>query len=145
MWLVFAVLSAIFAAITSILAKIGIEGVNSNLATAIRTVVVVLMAWGIVALTNAQSGIAEISKRSWIFLTLSGLATGASWLCYFKALQLGDASKVVPVDKFSIVITLVMAAVFLHEQFTVKTIIGSVLIIFRDFYYDFIKSHRSDV
>lgn len=128
MWLVFAVLSAIFAAITSILAKIGIEGVNSNLATAIRTVVVVLMAWGIVALTNAQSGIAEISKRSWFFLTLSGLATGASWLCYFKALQLGDASKVVSVDKFSIVITLVMAAVFLHEQFTVKTIIGSVLI-----------------
>ena len=128
MWFVFAVLSAIFAAITSILAKIGIEGVNSNLDTAIRTVVVVLMAWGIVALTNAQSGIAEISKRSWIFLTLSGLATGASWLCYFKALQLGDASKVVSVDKFSIVITLVMAAVFLHEQFTVKTIIGSVLI-----------------
>ena len=128
MWFVFSVLSAIFAAITSILAKIGIEGVNSNLATAIRTVVVVLMAWGIVALTNAQSGIAEISKRSWIFLTLSGLATGASWLCYFKALQLGDASKVVSVDKFSIVITLVMAAVFLHEQFTVKTIIGSVLI-----------------
>lgn len=128
MWFVFAVLSAIFAAITSILAKIGIEGVNSNLATAIRTVVVVLMAWGIVALTNAQSGIAEISKRSWIFLTLSGLATGASWLCYFKALQLGDASKVVSVDKFSIVITLVMAAVFLHEQFTVKTIIGSGLI-----------------
>ena len=128
MWFVFAVLSAIFAAITSILAKIGIEGVNSNLATAIRTVVVVLMAWGIVALTNAQSGIAEISKRSWIFLTLSGLATGASWLCYFKALQLSDASKVVSADKFSIVITLVMAAVFLHEQFTVKTIIGSVLI-----------------
>ena len=128
MWFVFAVLSAIFAAITSILAKIGIEGVNSNLATAIRTVVVVLMAWGIVALTNAQSGIAEIRKSSWIFLTLSGLATGASWLCYFKALQLGDASKVVSVDKFSIVITLVMAAVFLHEQFTVKTIIGSVLI-----------------
>lgn len=128
MWFIFAVLSAIFAAITSILAKIGIEGVNSNLATAIRTVVVVLMAWGIVALTNAQSGIAEISKRSWIFLTLSGLATGASWLCYFKALQLGDVSKVVPLDKFSIVITLVMAAVFLHEQFTVKTIIGSVLI-----------------
>lgn len=128
MWFVFAVLSAIFAAITSILAKIGIEGVNSNLATAIRTVVVVLMAWGIVAITNARSGIAEISKRSWIFLTLSGLATGASWLCYFKALQLGDVSKVVPLDKFSIVITLVMAAVFLHEQFTVKTIIGSVLI-----------------
>ena len=134
MWLVFAVLSAIFAAITSILAKIGIEGVNSNLATAIRTVVVVLMAWGIVALTNAQSGIAEISKRSWIFLTLSGLATGASWLCYFKALQLGDASKVVSVDKFSIVITLVMAAVFLHEQFTVKTIIGSVLITLGTFF-----------
>lgn len=133
MWFVFAVLSAIFAAITSILAKIGIEGVNSNLATAIRTVVVVLMAWGIVALTNAQSGIAEISKRSWIFLTLSGLATGASWLCYFKALQLGDASKVVSVDKFSIVITLVMAAVFLHEQFTVKTIIGSVLITLETF------------
>ena len=128
MWFVFAVLSAIFAAITSILAKIGIEGVNSNLAAAIRTVVVGLMAWGIVAITNAQSGIAEISKRSWIFLTLSGLATGASWLCYFKALQLGDVSKVVPLDKFSIVITLVMAAVFLHEQFTVKTIIGSVLI-----------------
>ena len=128
MWFVFAVLSAIFAAITSILAKICIEDVNSNLATAIRTVVVVLMAWGIVAITNAQSGIAEISKRSWIFLTLSGLATGASWLCYFKALQLGDVSKVVPLDKFSIVITLVMAAVFLHEQFTVKTIIGSVLI-----------------
>lgn len=144
MWFVFAVLSAIFAAITSILAKIGIEGVNSNLATAIRTVVVVLMAWGIVAITNAQSGIAEISKRSWIFLTLSGLATGASWLCYFKALQLGDVSKVVPLDKFSIVITLVMAAVFLHEQFTVKTIIGSVLITFGDFYYDFIKSYRPD-
>ena len=145
MWFVFAVLSAIFAAITSILAKIGIEGVNSNLATAIRTVVVVLMAWGIVALTNAQSGIAEISKRSWIFLTLSGLATGASWLCYFKALQLGDASKVVSVDKFSIVITLVMAAVFLHEQFTVKTIIGSVLITLGNFCYDFIKSYRADV
>ncbi|MDO5379251.1 MAG: EamA family transporter [Acidaminococcaceae bacterium] len=128
MWFVFAVLSAVFAAATSILAKIGIEGVNSNLATAIRTVVVVIMAWSIVFFTDAQSGIAEISKRSWIFLTLSGLATGASWLCYFKALQIGAASKVVPVDKFSIVITLVMAAVFLHEQFTVKTIIGSVLI-----------------
>jgi transporter family protein len=128
MWFVFAVLSAVFAAATSILAKIGIEGVNSNLATAIRTVVVVIMAWGIVFFTDAQSGITEISKRSWIFLTLSGLATGASWLCYFKALQIGAASKVVPVDKFSIVITLVMAAVFLHEQFTMKTIIGSVLI-----------------
>ena len=128
MWFVFAVLSAVFAAATSILAKIGIEGVNSNLATAIRTVVVVIMAWGIVFFTDAQSGITEISKRSWIFLTLSGLATGASWLCYFKALQIGAASKVVPVDKFSIVITLVMAAVFLREQFTMKTIIGSVLI-----------------
>ena len=128
MWFVFAVLSAVFAAATSILAKIGIEGVNSNLATAIRTVVVVIMAWGIVFFTDAQSGITEISKRSWIFLTLSGLATGASWLCYFKALQIGAASKVVPVDKFSIVISLVMAAVFLREQFTMKTIIGSVLI-----------------
>ena len=124
MWFVFAVLSAVFAAATSILAKIGIEGVNSNLATAIRTVVVVIMAWGIVFFTDAQSGITEISKRSWIFLTLSG----SSWLCYFKALQIGAASKVVPVDKFSIVITLVMAAVFLREQFTMKTIIGSVLI-----------------
>ncbi|CAK7028093.1 EamA family transporter [Phascolarctobacterium sp.] len=128
MWFVFAVLSAVFAAATSILAKIGIEGVNSNLATAIRTVVVVLMAWGIVFITNTQGGVTEISKRSWIFLTLSGLATGASWLCYFKALQMGEASKVVPVDKFSIVLTLIMAAVFLHEQFTVKTIIGSILI-----------------
>ena len=114
MWLVFAVLSAIFAAITSILAKIGIEGVNSNLATAIRTVVVVLMAWGIVALTNAQSGIAEISKRSWIFLTLSGLATGASWLCYFKALQLGNINKVVPIDKSSIILTMLLAFIFLQ-------------------------------
>ncbi|WP_177566040.1 EamA family transporter [uncultured Phascolarctobacterium sp.] len=128
MWFVFAVLSAVFAAATSILAKIGIEGVNSNLATAIRTVVVVLMAWGIVFITNTQGGVTEISKRSWIFLTLSGLATGASWLCYFKALQMGEASKVVTVDKFSIVLTLIMAAVFLHEQFTVKTIIGSILI-----------------
>ncbi len=128
MWFVFAVLSAVFAAATSILAKIGIEGVNSNLATAIRTVVVVLMAWGIVFITNTQGGVTEISKRSWIFLTLSGLATGASWLCYFKALQMGEASKVVTVDKFSIVLTLIMVAVFLHEQFTVKTIIGSILI-----------------
>lgn len=128
MWFVFAILSAIFAAATSILAKIGIEGVNSSLATAVRTIVVLVMAWGIVFLTNAQGGIADISKRSWIFLTLSGLATGASWLCYFKALQIGEASKVVPVDKFSIVITLVMAAIFLHEQFTIKTIIGSVFI-----------------
>ena len=128
MWLVLALLSAIFAALTSILAKVGIEGVNSNLATAIRTVVVVVMAWGMVFLTNAQNGIAEISKRSWLFLILSGLATGASWLCYYKALQLGDASKVVPIDKLSVVITLVLAFVFLHEQFTTKSLIGCILI-----------------
>lgn len=128
MWFVLALLSAIFAALTSILAKVGIEGVNSNLATAIRTVVVVVMAWGMVFLTNAQSGIAEISKRSWLFLILSGLATGASWLCYYKALQLGDASKVVPIDKLSVVFTLVLAFVFLHEQFTSKSLIGCVLI-----------------
>ena len=128
MWFLFAVLSAVFAAVTSILAKIGIGGVNSNLATAIRTVVVVAMSWGIVFLTNAQTGIGEISKRSWLFLILSGIATGASWLCYFKALQMGEASKVVPIDKFSIVITLVLAYVFLHEQFTVKTVIGAALI-----------------
>ena len=128
MWLVFAILSAIFAALTSILAKVGIEGVNSNLATAIRTVVVVVMAWGMVFLTNAQNGITEISKRSWLFLILSGLATGASWLCYYKALQLGDASKVVPIDKLSVVITLVLAFVFLHEQFTTKSLIGCILI-----------------
>ena len=128
MWLIFALLSAIFAALTSILAKVGIEGVNSNLATAIRTVVVVVMAWGMVFLTNAQNGIAEISKRSWLFLILSGLATGASWLCYYKALQLGDASKVVPIDKLSVIITLVLAFVFLHEQFTMKSLIGCILI-----------------
>ena len=128
MWLVFALLSAIFAALTSILAKIGIEGVNSNLATAIRTVVVVVMAWGMVFLTNAQNGIAEISKRSWLFLILSGLATGASWLCYYKALQLGNASKVVPIDKLSVVFTLVLAFVFLHEDFTIKSLIGCILI-----------------
>ena len=128
MWFVFALLSAIFAALTSILAKVGIDGVNSNLATAIRTVVVVVMAWGMVFLTNAQHGIAEISKKSWIFLILSGLATGASWLCYYKALQSGDASKVVPIDKLSVVITLVLAFVFLHEQFTYKSIIGCILI-----------------
>ena len=128
MWFILALLSAIFAALTSILAKIGIEGINSNLATAIRTVVVVVMAWGMVFLTNAQNGIAEISKRSWLFLILSGLATGASWLCYYKALQLGDASKVVPVDKLSVVITLILAFVFLHEQFTTKSLIGCVLI-----------------
>ena len=128
MWLIFALLSAIFAALTSILAKVGIEGVNSNLATAIRTVVVVVMAWGMVFLTNSQNGIAEISKRSWLFIILSGLGTGASWLCYYRALQLGDASKVVPIDKLSVVITLVLAFVFLHEQFTTKSLIGCILI-----------------
>ncbi|MBR5223856.1 MAG: EamA family transporter [Clostridia bacterium] len=128
MWFVMALLSAVFAALTSILAKIGIDGVNSNLATAIRTVVVVVMAWGMVFLTNAQSGIFEISKKSWLFLILSGLATGASWLCYYRALQLGSASKVVPIDKLSVVITLILAFVFLHEQFTAKSIIGCALI-----------------
>ena len=128
MWVVLALMSAIFAALTSILAKVGIEGVSSNLATAIRTVVVVIMAWGMVFITNAQNGIAEISKQSWLFLILSGLATGASWLCYYKALQLGDASKVVSIDKFSVVITLVLAFVFLHEQFTMKSLIGCILI-----------------
>ena len=128
MWFVLAFLSAIFAAFTSILAKVGIEGVNSNLATAIRTVVVVVMAWGMVFLTNAQNGITEISKRSWLFLILSGLATGASWLCYYKALQLGDASKVVPIDKLSVVITLILAFVFLHEEFTIKSFLGCILI-----------------
>jgi transporter family protein len=127
MWMIFAVLSAVFAALTSILAKIGIEGVNSNLATAIRTIVVVIMAWGMVFLTHAQNGLAEISKKSWIFLILSGLATGASWLCYYKALQM-DASKVVPIDKLSVVITLILAFVFLHEQFTTKSLIGCILI-----------------
>jgi transporter family protein len=128
MWLVFAILSAVFAALTSILAKVGIDGVNSNLATAIRTVVVVIMAWGMVFLTNAQSGLPQISKKSWIFLILSGLATGASWLCYYRALQVGDASKVVPIDKMSVVITLILAFVFLHEEFTVKSLIGCILI-----------------
>ena len=128
MWFVLALLSAIFAALTSVLAKIGIEGVNSNLATAIRTVIVVVMAWGMVFLTHAQSGITEISKKSWLFLILSGMATGASWLCYYKALQLGDASKVVPIDKLSVVITLVLAFVFLHEAFTYKSLIGCILI-----------------
>ena len=127
MWMIFAVLSAVFAALTSILAKIGIEGVNSNLATAIRTIVVVIMAWGMVFLTHAQNGLAEISKKSWI-LILSGVATGASWLCYYKALQMGDASKVVPIDKLSVVITLILAFVFLHEQFTAKSLIGCILI-----------------
>ena len=128
MWFILALLSAGFAALTSILAKVGIDGVNSNLATAIRTVVVVIMSWGMVFLTNAQGGISEISRKSWVFLILSGLATGASWLCYYKALQLGDASKVVPIDKLSVVITLVLAFVFLHEQFTIKSLIGCILI-----------------
>lgn len=117
-----------FAALTSILAKVGIDGVNSNLATAIRTVVVVVMAWGMVFITNGQGGISEISKKSWIFLILSGFATGASWLCYYKALQIGEASKVVPIDKLSVIITLILAFVFLHEQFTVKSLIGCILI-----------------
>ena len=128
MWFVLALLSAIFAALTSILAKVGIDGVNSNLATAIRTVVVVVMAWGMVFLTNAQGGIMDVSKRSWLFLILSGLATGASWLCYYKALQIGEASKVVPVDKLSVVITLVLAFLFLHEKFTTKSLLGCILI-----------------
>ena len=127
MWMVFAILSAVFAALTSILAKVGIDGVNSNLATAIRTVVVVLMAWGMVFLTNTQKGISEISTKSWIFLILSGLATGASWLCYYKALQMGEACKVVPIDKMSVVIMLVLAFVFLHEQITPKSLIGCIL------------------
>ncbi|MBR4094373.1 MAG: EamA family transporter [Bacteroidales bacterium] len=128
MWLVFALLSAIFAALTSILAKVGIEGVNSNLATAVRTVVVVLLAWGMVFITNTHGGIVDISKKSWIFLILSGLATGISWLCYYKALQIGDVSKVVPIDKLSIVFTIVLAVIFLHEAFTLKSIIGCLLI-----------------
>lgn len=128
MWAVFAIGSAVFAALTSILAKIGISGVNSHLGTAIRTVVVVLMSWGMVFITGAQNGITEISRKSWLFLILSGLATGASWLCYYKALQIGDASKVVPIDKLSVVITLILAFVFLHEQFTAKSLIGAVLI-----------------
>lgn len=128
MWLILALLSAFFAAVTSILAKIGIDGVNSNLATAIRTVVVVIMAWGMVFLTNTQGGISDISKKSWIFLILSGLATGISWLCYYKALQLGEASKVVPIDKLSVVITLILAFVFLHENFTFKSLVGCILI-----------------
>lgn len=128
MWFVFALLSAVFAALTSILAKIGIENVNSNLATAIRTVVVVVLAWGMVFVTNAQGGIAQIDKKSWLFLILSGVATGASWLCYYRALQIGEASRVVPVDKLSVVITLVLAFVFLHERFTPRSLAGCVLI-----------------
>lgn len=128
MWAVFAVLSAVFAALTSILAKIGIENVDSSLATAVRTVVVVGMSWLMVFITNAQSGLSSISKKSWIFLILSGLATGASWLCYYKAIQMGEVSKVVPIDKMSVVITLILAVVFLHEDFNAKSIIGAVLI-----------------
>jgi len=128
MWFIFALLSSVFAALTSILAKVGIDGVNSNLATAIRTAVVLVMSWGMVFLTHTQSGISAIGKKSWLFLILSGLATGASWLCYYKALQMGNASKVVPIDKLSVVITLILAFVFLHEEFTMKSIIGCVLI-----------------
>ncbi len=128
MWFVFALLSAIFAALTSILAKVGINGVGSNLATAIRTIVVVIMAWVMVFITKEQGSLCDISKKSWIFLILSGLATGASWLCYYKALQIGEVSKVVPVDKLSVVITLILAFAFLHEQFTTKSIIGCILI-----------------
>lgn len=129
MWAIFAILSAIFAALTSILAKVGIEGINSNLATAVRTIVVVLMAWFMVFATGNQNGIVDVSKKSWIFLILSGLATGASWLCYYKALQLGEVSKVVPIDKLSIVITIILAFIFLGEQITSKTLIGCCLII----------------
>ncbi len=128
MWLVLALLSAVFAALTSILAKVGIVGVPSNLATAIRTTVVLAMAWGMVFLTNTQNGLASISRKSWLFLILSGLATGISWLCYYKALQLGEASKVVPIDKLSVVITLILAFVFLHETFTWKSLIGMILL-----------------
>ena len=128
MWFILALLSAVFAALTSILAKIGIEGVNSNLATAIRTMIVVVLAWGMVFLTDAQGGITSISRKSWIFLILSGLATGISWLCYYKALQVGEASKVVPVDKMSVVITIILAFIFLHEKVTVKSVIGCILI-----------------
>ena len=128
MWFVFALLSAVFAALTSILAKVGIQGVDSNLATALRTMVVVVMAWGMVLLTGAQGGISAISRRSWVFLILSGLATGASWLCYYRALQIGQVSKVVPVDKPSVVITLALAFVFLHEEVNVKSLAGCALI-----------------
>ena len=128
MWFVLAILSAVFAALTSILAKIGIDGVNSNLATAVRTTVVLIMAWGMVFITNAQKGISEIGNKSWLFLILSGLATGASWLCYYKALQIGEASKVVPIDKLSVVITIALAFIFLHENVNVKSVIGCILI-----------------
>lgn len=128
MWIILALLSAVFAALTSILAKVGIDGVNSNLATAIRTLVVLFMAWGMVFITNSQGGISEISKKSWLFLILSGLATGASWLCYYRAISLGEVSKVVPIDKLSIIFTFILAFIFLHEKFTPKTLIGCVLI-----------------
>ena len=128
MWLIFAILSSVFAALTSILAKIGIDGVNSNLATAIRTAVVLALSWFMVFVTGAQSGISEINKRNWMFLILSGLATGASWLCYYKALQIGEASKVIPIDKMSVVLTLILAFIFLHEQFTAKTLVGIIFL-----------------
>lgn len=128
MWLLFAILSAVFAALTSIFAKIGIDGVNSTLATALRTIVVLAMSWGMVFLTNTQNGITDISRKSWLFLILSGLATGASWLCYYKAIQIGEVSKVVPIDKLSVVITIVLAFIFLHEQITTKSVIGAALI-----------------
>ena len=128
MWLIFAILSSVFAALTSILAKIGIDGVNSNLATAIRTAVVLALSWLMVFATGAQSGISEINKRNWMFLILSGLATGASWLCYYKALQIGEVSKVIPIDKMSVVLTLILAFIFLHEQFTAKTLVGIIFL-----------------
>ena len=128
MWFVFALLSAVFAALTSVLAKVGIDGVNSNLATALRTCVVLAMAWLMVFITHAQSGIGSIGRKSWVFLILSGLATGASWLCYYKAIHIGSVSKVAPIDKLSVVITLILAVIFLHEDFTVKSAIGAVLI-----------------
>lgn len=128
MWFVFALLSAVFAALTSVLAKVGIEGVNSNLATALRTCVVLAMAWLMVFITHTQNGIGSIGRKSWVFLILSGLATGASWLCYYKAIQMGSVSKVAPIDKLSVVITLILAVIFLHEDFTVKSAIGAVLI-----------------
>ena len=128
MWFVFALLSAVFAALTSVLAKVGIDGVNSNLATALRTCVVLAMAWLMVFITHAQSGIGSIGRKSWVFLILSGLATGASWLCYYKAIQMGSVSNVAPIDKLSVVITLILAVIFLHEDFTVKSAIGAALI-----------------
>lgn len=128
MWLIFAILSSVFAALTSILAKIGIDGVNSNIATAIRTAVVLALSWLMVFVTGVQSGISEINKRNWMFLILSGLATGASWLCYYKALQIGEASKVIPIDKMSVVLTLILAFIFLHEQFTAKTLVGIIFL-----------------